>query len=220
MSEEKYVKIMPRVIALEGTDGVGKSTQRDKIESVLAEAGLDHICERLPGGTEYGEYMRSYLKTKDLDPEIQTHAMISTMLALYKEKILPALAAGKWVLLDRWLMSTLIYQGLNKGVSMDYILTNYQAALGNFQPDFYMVLNAEAATIQARLRMRNEEPDKLEPIDKDTMTMCVGYASAESFTPFKRALIPVDANPDLDEVSKDVEAIVKSIIVSARVTDA
>lgn len=214
MSEE-MIKVRPRVIALEGTDGVGKSTQRDKIEAVLKDAGLEYVCDRLPGGTEYGEHIRSYLKSKDLDPSIQVHGMISTMLALYREKIIPAVQEGKWVILDRWLMSTLVYQGLKSGVTMDYILNNYAAALGNFQPDFYIVLNASASTVQARLRMRDEEPDVLEPIDEETMTMCVGYARAEAFTPVRRAICPVDANPDLDVVSAEVEDLMQNIIASA-----
>jgi len=104
------------LIAFEGLDGAGKSTQIALLKSALEERGLTPTVVREPGGTQLGERIRSIVLAEDMCPESEALLMAAARTQLYHEiKDLPI------VLTDRWIYSSLIYQGFARGLGLDFI---------------------------------------------------------------------------------------------------
>ena len=137
-------------ITVEGTDGSGKTTQFKLMANYLREKGFDVITIREPGGTPIGEKIRSII----LDPE-NAEMKDMTELILYtasraqlsKEVIEPALATGKLVLCDRFIDSSIAYQGYGRGLSIEFIKEINETATGRLLPDltFFFDLAPEHA---------------------------------------------------------------------------
>jgi dTMP kinase len=146
-------------VTFEGVDGSGKSTQAELAAAFLAEGGGEVVATREPGGTALGERIRELL----LDgPEMTAWAEASLFAAaraeLAERVIRPALARGAIVVSDRYVDSSLAYQGLARGLGIDPVL-ELNAAVANLLPDRTFVLLVDEATAAARLGHR---PDRIE----------------------------------------------------------
>ena len=110
---------MSKFIVVEGSEGVGKSTQIKTIKSFLEEHKIEYIVTREPGGTSFGESIRSII----LDQKNDTYNLTDSLLFYasryenYNKIILPALKSGKTVICDRFHYSTLVYQGIIDGTN-------------------------------------------------------------------------------------------------------
>jgi dTMP kinase len=146
-------------VTFEGVDGSGKSTQAQLAAAYLAESGREIVATREPGGTPLGERIRELL----LDgPEMTAWAEASLFAAaraeLAERVIRPALARGAVVVSDRYLDSSLAYQGVARGLGIDRVL-ELNAAVGDLLPDRTFVLLVDEDTTAARLDRR---PDRIE----------------------------------------------------------
>ena len=146
-------------VTFEGVDGSGKSTQAELAAAFLAEGGREVVATREPGGTPLGERIRELL----LDgPEMTAWAEASLFAAaraeLAERVIRPALAGGAVVVSDRYVDSSLAYQGVARGLGFDRVL-ELNAAVADLQPDRTFVLLVDEATAAARLGRR---PDRIE----------------------------------------------------------
>ena len=146
-------------VTFEGVDGSGKSTQAALAAAFLAEGGREVVATREPGGTALGERIRELL----LDgPEMTGWAEASLFAAaraeLAERVIRPALARGAIVVSDRYVDSSLAYQGVARGLGIDRVL-DLNAAVADLRPDRTFVLLVDEATAAARLGRR---PDRLE----------------------------------------------------------
>ncbi|XVJ60828.1 MAG: dTMP kinase [Tepidisphaera sp.] len=143
-----------RFLAFEGADGSGKSTQLKRFVDALAAAGLT-VCEvREPGGTAIGEEIRKVLlHTKE---EMTLHCEMLLYMAsraqLVEQRILPALAAGHVVIADRFLSSTIAYQGAGGGVPVEDILAVGKAATRGRLPDLIIIFDVDKETAARRTR--------------------------------------------------------------------
>ena len=146
-------------VTFEGVDGSGKSTQAELAAAYLAESGREVVATREPGGTPLGEAIRELL----LDgPEMTAWAEASLFAAaraeLAERVIRPALARGAVVVSDRYLDSSLAYQGVARGLGIDRVL-ELNSAVEDLLPDRTFVLLVDEATAAARLDRR---PDRIE----------------------------------------------------------
>jgi dTMP kinase len=144
-------------VTFEGVDGSGKSTQAELAAAFLAERGRDVVATREPGGTPLGERVRELL----LDgPEMTAWAEASLFAAaraeLAESVIRPALARGAIVVSDRYLDSSLAYQGVARGLGIDRVL-ELNAAVEDLLPDRTFVLLVDAETAADRLGRRPED---------------------------------------------------------------
>lgn len=143
-----------RFLAFEGADGSGKSTQLKRFVEALTAAGLT-VCEvREPGGTAIGEEIRKVLlHTKE---EMTLHCEMLLYMAsraqLVEQRILPALAAGHVVIADRFLSSTIAYQGAGGGVPIEDIVAVGRAATRGRLPDLIVVFDVDKETAARRTR--------------------------------------------------------------------
>ncbi|HJW35478.1 MAG TPA: dTMP kinase, partial [Actinomycetes bacterium] len=155
-----------RLIAFEGVEGSGKSTQLELLRQAL-EARVDEVVvTREPGGTPAGERVRALL----LDPEVELGPRAEALLfaaaraELVAEVIRPALERGAVVLCDRYLDSSLAYQGDARGLGRGPVEEVNRFATGGLLPDLVVLLDLDPAS---GLRRRAREPDRIEAQDLD-----------------------------------------------------
>jgi dTMP kinase len=145
----------PRFITLEGGEGVGKSTQLKALQAALALRGVDCVVTREPGGSEGAEAIRALLLSGDEARwSAESEALLfATARADHEEKtIRPALSQRKWVLSDRFLDSSLAYQGGAGGLGIERVRDLYRFACGDFLPDRTLVLILDEGAERARAR--------------------------------------------------------------------
>ena len=144
-------------ITFEGGEGTGKSTQIEKLERWLGERGREVIVTREPGGTPIAEAVRAIL----LDPDFAPDGLVEVFLYEaarrdHVESVLrPALDRGAVVLSDRFADSSLVYQGLVRGVGWDEVVRLNELATGGLEPDLTLVFDMEAGSAVGRARDRN-----------------------------------------------------------------
>jgi dTMP kinase len=148
-------------VTFEGIDGSGKSTQADLLAEALRSEGRSVVATREPGGTELGEQIRGLLLGHDsaISPWAETALFAAARAQLVDQVIYPALREGADVVCDRYLDSSLAYQGLARGLGVERVLElNLQATRG-LLPDrtFLVVVEPEEA-----LRRAGGEPDRIE----------------------------------------------------------
>ncbi|MHC5023786.1 MAG: dTMP kinase [Planctomycetota bacterium] len=149
-----------RFVVFDGPDGSGKSTQFARFAAAARDAGL-RVCEvREPGGTSIGEQIRTVL----LDPENAEMALRCEMLLymasraqLVEETVCPALDRGELVLADRFISSTLAYQGTAGGLDRDEIMSVGDVAVGHHWPHLVVIFDVDEATRARRLHGKRKK---------------------------------------------------------------
>ncbi len=152
-----------RFISLEGGEGAGKSTQVKALASALRERGIEVVETREPGGSEGAEAIRALLLSGDDERwGAQAEALLfAAARADHVEKtIRPALEEGKWVLSDRFVDSSLAYQGGAAGLGIELVRQVNAFAIGEYFPDRTLVLTLVEGGARARAR-DNEESDRI-----------------------------------------------------------
>jgi dTMP kinase len=142
-----------RFVTLEGGEGAGKSIQARRLSSWLAERGIDCLLTREPGGSPGAEDIRTLLVTGEpgrWDAVTEALLMNAARRDHVVRTIRPALAAGRWVICDRFLDSTLAYQGYAGGVPLATLHALIDAAVGDTRPDLTLVLDLSPETGLAR----------------------------------------------------------------------
>ncbi len=152
-----------RLITIEGIDGAGKSTLAAALHDDL-RADRPVALLREPGGVELSERIRDLVKDPDLrcDPRAEALLYAAARAQLVDERLEPWLADGRWVLLDRFVDSSLAYQGAGRGLGIDAVAALNAFATGGLTPDRTLLLRIDPASARARLRGRDDAPDRLE----------------------------------------------------------
>jgi dTMP kinase len=147
-----------RFITFEGPEGSGKSTQLRLLGERLRGAGRDVLETQEPGGTPIGIQIRHVLldaKNRELCPTAELLLMFASRAQNVDESILPALSAGRTVLSDRFTDSTLVYQGVGRGLGADLVYELDRIACRGLVPDLTLVIDIDAETGLARARRRS-----------------------------------------------------------------
>jgi dTMP kinase len=153
-----------RLITIEGVDGAGKTTLA---ESLAAELHARHRPVQLlrePGGVRAAEAIRALVKDPALSIGARAEALLyaAARAQLVQEALEPALAGGQWVLLDRFVDSSLAYQGAGRGLGVEAVRALNLFATGGLTPDRTLLLALDPASAQARADARGQTPDRLE----------------------------------------------------------
>jgi dTMP kinase len=156
-----------QLITIEGLDGTGKTTLADALADALRADGRDVALLREPGGVELSERIRALVKDPalEVDPRAEALLYAAARAQLVTERVEPALAAGTWVLLDRFVDSSLAYQGVGRGLGIEAVRDVNHFATGGLRPDRTLLLRADPSTRAARQAVRGEAPDRLERED-------------------------------------------------------
>jgi dTMP kinase len=151
-------------ISMEGPDGAGKSTQIELLQEYLADKGYETIITREPGGTVISEAIRGIILNKDyseMSPNTELLLYAAARAQLVHEVIRPALEAGKAVICDRFLESSVVYQGIARGLGIDKVYAVNDYALEGLRPQLTILLDLDAE--EGLRRKKNQaELDRME----------------------------------------------------------
>lgn len=143
-----------KFITVEGIDGAGKTTQLAWLAEILQRHGITFIVTREPGGTALGEQLRQLLLDKTISMHAETEALL--MFAARREHldkvILPALAAGQWVISDRFTDASFAYQGGGRELENGKLVTLEQWVQGDLQPDLTLYFDVSVELAQQRIK--------------------------------------------------------------------
>ncbi len=152
-------------IAFEGGDGAGKTTQLTLLESWFHERSLPYERTREPGGTPIGERIRSLVLEHgqgEVDPRTEALLFAASRAAHVVQRIEPALEAGRFVLCDRYVDSSVAYQGVGRQLGAEAVAQVNAFATGGLQPDLTVVLDIESAAARERREGRDGGSDRIE----------------------------------------------------------
>jgi dTMP kinase len=153
-----------RFITVEGIDGAGKSTQIDAVAAALRARGLHLVLTREPGGTSIGESLRGLILNERMTAETETLLLFAARAEHLARVIRPALAAGQWVLCDRFTDATYAYQSGGRGVAEERIAALEQWVHADLQPDLTLLFDVPPEIAAQRLA-RARAADRFEAED-------------------------------------------------------
>ena len=219
---------MPRglFITLEGLDGSGKTTQINRLAAWLKKRGHSVLVTREPGGTETGERIRALVldsRSTGLAPMAEMALMFASRAQTIAEVLLPALAAGKIVLCDRFTDSTEAYQGGGRELGSAVVLALHRLLCGNLQPGLTLLLLPSLEASLARARRRNErtaeENGKDEgrfEAEQDAFYERVWQKYREIAAREQERVVLIEGDLSIDEVHEQiVEAVAERLAVLA-----
>jgi len=208
--------IKGRFITLEGSEGVGKTTNLAVIEQVLRERGVGLVVTREPGGTALGERIRQLLLHEATDDGSENASMVGTaeLLLMFAARaqhvaqvIRPALERGDWGLSDRFTDATYAYQGSGRGLPMEDIASLETLVQGELRPDLTLYLDIDPKVAFARIADR-----QLDRIEREELAFFhrvrEGYRARAAAEPLRFAV--VDAAADQASVAADVRRVVSA----------
>ena len=198
-------------ITLEGTEGVGKSTNVEFVCASVRAAGLEVVSTREPGGTPLAEEIRGLLLQVRNEPVASLAELLLVFAARSQhlaQTIEPALNAGRWVVCDRFTDATYAYQGGGRGVSMETIATLENMVHGNLQPDLTLCLDAPFEAVAARISGRERDRFEREQRVFFDRVRANYLARARSHPRF----VAIDAARSLDRVQADIAKALSSLL--------
>jgi dTMP kinase len=199
-------------VTLEGTEGVGKSTNLGFAEQYLRARRIDVLSTREPGGTPLGEKVRAWILEGDhgeLSAEVETLLMFAARAHHLSRVIEPALAAGRWVLCDRFTDATFAYQGGGRGADLALLAALEAGVQRGVTPDLTLLLDAPLETGRNRIRART--PDHFER-EREPFFERVRAAYLERAAREPRRIKVVNAALPLDAVRAQVEARLAELV--------
>ncbi|MSO92710.1 MAG: dTMP kinase [Rhodospirillales bacterium] len=195
-----------KFITLEGGEGAGKSTHLAALAPRLRAAGLEVVVTREPGGTPGAEEIRRLLVEGPVarwEPETEALLHYAARMEHVAKVIRPALAAGRWVISDRFADSTLAYQGYGHGLDRAWIARLDALMLGGFRPDLTVILDLPVKTGLARAAARRKGGNRYEQMARVFHARVrKGFRAIARREP-KRCVL-IDASRDLDAVRRAI----------------
>lgn len=188
-----------RLITIEGVDGAGKTTLAAGLERALADAGVQARLLREPGGVQAAEAVRALVKDPALTVGPRTEALLyaAARAQLVEEALEPRLAAGEWVLLDRFIDSSLAYQGIGRGLGIEAIAEINAFATGGLVPDLTLLLDLPPGLGRSRTSDRGGAADRLEREHDDFFARIAdGYRELAAREPERFAVLDASRPPD------------------------
>lgn len=202
-------------IVFEGGEGSGKSTMIDMIYNWLLEEGRDCIKTREPGGIEISEKIREViLDTKNTSMDGRTEALLYAAARRQHlvEKVIPALNLGKIVLCDRFLDSSLAYQGYARGLGIDEVYKINKFAIGDYMPNLSILFDIEPELGLERINKNsNREVNRLD-LEKLDFHYKVREGYEIVYEKNKDRIVKIDASLPIEQVFDNVKSVINGLI--------
>lgn len=200
-------------ISLEGIDGVGKSTQSDLLEEFLRAQGREVVRTLEPGGTELGQEIRHLLlhRKGDVAPRAEALLYAADRAHHVATKIRPALERGEVVITDRYLDSSVAYQGVGRELSAEDVRAISMFAVEGLLPDLTILLDLEASAAAARRSKTGEEPDRLER-EKIEFFEAVRQAFLDMAAAEPKRWLVIDARQTVAEMQEQIRTRVAELL--------
>jgi dTMP kinase len=209
-----------KFITFEGPEGSGKSTQVKRLAGQLEEQGIKVVCTREPGGTATGEAIRNILQydavAEPLGERAELLLFAASRAQLMNHVILPALGRGEWVICDRFIDSTMAYQGFARGMPIDTLDRINDFAINSRKPDLTLLLDLDIGRGFQRLEKRyadgSASADRFEREARAFhQRVRAGYHQLAGREPERFRII--DADQAMDEVASKVWKAVKEALL-------
>jgi dTMP kinase len=205
-----------RLITIEGLDGAGKTTQAERLARELEARGVAVRLLREPGGVEVSERIRALVQDPALAVSPRAEALLyaAARAQLVEELVEPLLAGGTWAILDRFVDSSLAYQGAARGLGIDEVAAVNRFATRGLVPDRTVLLDVDPSVGRARQAGRGRAPDRLEREEEPFFAaVAEGYRDLAVADPER--IRAVDAGGDPEAVGAAVLAAVEDLLQSA-----
>ena len=194
-------------VTFEGLDGSGKTTQAELLRERLEAEGEQVVLTREPGGTDLGERIRDLvLHGGHVAPWAEALLYAASRAQHVEEVIKPALGRGASVICDRYLDSSVAYQGVGRGLGLERVLELNLDAVGGLLPDRTFLLALDPAELTARLA--EQQPDRLER-EGDDFHARVAEGYRELAARFPDRIVVLDGTRPPDELAKEVHGALR-----------
>jgi len=206
-----------KFITLEGSEGVGKTSNMEFIKTLLDKANIAYIETREPGGTPLGEALRNTLLGEDfkgMADDTELLLMFAARAEHVAKVIRPALENGQWVLCDRFTDSTFAYQGGGRQLDVNRIAGLEQWVLGDLRPDLTLLLDAPVEVGRERAGKRSA-PDRFEQ-ERDAFFNRVRETYLQRAKNDPDRMKVIDASRDLETVISQVKDVLVDFILKTR----
>jgi dTMP kinase len=202
-----------RLITIEGLDGAGKSTLAQALADAIAACGFAVALLREPGGVEVSERIRALVQDPALAVSPRAEALLyaAARAQLVHERLQPLLSDGAIVVLDRFVDSSLAYQGGGRGLGIEQIRAINDFATGALEPDRTLLLRISPAAGQARARGRALTPDRLER-EHESFFAAIADAYEELARAEPQRIRTIDASQPREDVLRDALAAVGDLL--------
>jgi dTMP kinase len=202
--------MLPRVfVTFEGLDGSGKTTQLELVARLLRDEGREVVTTREPGGTAIGEMIRNVVlhQPEEIAPWAEAALFAAARAQLVEKVIQPALARGAAVLCDRYIDSSLAYQGIARGLGVDPVLQLNLHATQGLLPDrtFFLALEPQESR-----RRSGDERDRIERED-DAFVARVDAAYRELVERFPERILLVDGAQEPETLARVIRGQLRDI---------
>ena len=187
-----------RLITIEGLDGAGKTTLAHSLVAALRGRGIEARMLREPGGVQASERVRELVKdpAMRIGPRAEALLYAAARAQLVDEALAPLLAAGEWVLLDRFVDSSLAYQGAGRELGIEPVRRVNEFATGGLRPDRTLLLAIDPALGRDRSSERSEPVDRLEAEhDRFFDRIAVAYAELAAAEPERIRVLDASLSP-------------------------
>ncbi len=194
-------------ITVEGGEGAGKTSAIDAILEQVKARGYDVLSTREPGGIPIAEQIRSVVLDRNntaMDPRTEALLYAAARRQHLAEKVIPALEAGKVVVCDRFIDSSLAYQGYARELGMDEVFAINRFAIGDWMPDLTVFMDVRPEIGLARIRA--DQGREVNRLDLESMTFHnkVREGYLQVLSRFPERVVRVDAERELDKVLEDI----------------
>lgn len=201
-----------KFIAFEGSDGSGKSTVLEKVKEYLDNNNVKYIVTREPGGTKIGEQIREILINNDnseMDDKTEALLFAAARAQSVEEKLKVELEKNDLVISDRYILSSLAYQGYARNLGIEAVRSINDFATGKLNPDYTFFLDVDPITVLERKRQAVES-DRLE--EEGNIFHQKVYDGYKYLIQDDKSIIVIDASKTVEEVAKDTIENLKKIL--------
>lgn len=208
----KSLDLSGKLITFEGGEGSGKTTQIGLLVKDLESLGIDVLSLREPGGSKIAEEIREVILNKEnigMFSRCETLCFAAARAQLMEEKVLPALKAGKCVILDRFVDSNYVYQGIIKGVGLDKVIEINKFATFDTLPDLTFYVDVSPEVGFARINQNHRDTNKYEMMD-----MSFHHRVRESYLKlcemYSDRIVRIDGDASSDDVYQSILNILEN----------
>ncbi|SDX08668.1 thymidylate kinase [Arthrobacter sp. cf158] len=201
-------------IAFEGGDGAGKSTQAARLSDALESRGLSVLRTREPGGTPIGEKLRSLVLDHGhgtIDARTEALMFAAARAAHAAQVIRPALAEGTVVITDRYVDSSVAYQGAGRGLGAEGVLSLNEWATEGLRPDLTVLLDVDPSDGRQRRTAGDAAEDRLES-EPDDFHSAIRHAFLDLAAAAPSSYLVLTANADIDSLAAQILERVQSLL--------
>ncbi|WFA05357.1 dTMP kinase [Bacillus sp. HSf4] len=202
-------------ITFEGPEGAGKTTVLEAAAQILMKNGHSVLATREPGGIDISEQIREVIlnpKNTDMDPKTEALLYAAARRQHLVEKVKPALDKGQIVLCDRFIDSSLAYQGYARGLGMDEVLSVNQFAIGGMMPDVTIFFAIEPEEGLKRINANEDREKNRLDLEQIHFHKRVQEGYQEAIKRFPDRFQTVDASQTFEDVLKRVNQIINEAL--------